>query len=66
MGSLRYWMVFQAVLGIWLVFSPFFLGYREITSMTINDMIVGAIMVILGLTVAFTHLPRIRHVEKGM
>ncbi len=66
MGSLRYWMVFQAVLGIWLVFSPFFLGYREITSMTINDMIVGAIMVILGLAVAFTDLPRIRHVEKGM
>jgi hypothetical protein len=59
-------MVFQAVLGIWLVFSPFFLRYREITSMTINDMIVGAIMVILGLAVAFTGLPRIRPVEKGL
>lgn len=66
MGSLRYWMVFQAVLGIWLVFSPFFWGYREITSMTINDMIVGAIMVILGLEIAFTGPPKIKPLERSM
>jgi multisubunit Na+/H+ antiporter MnhE subunit len=66
MGSLRYWMIFQALLGIWLVFSPFFLGYRESPSMTINDVILGAIVAILGLTVALTGLPKVRHLEKGM
>jgi hypothetical protein len=45
MGSLPYGMVFQVVLGIWL--SPFALGFREINSMTINDVILGAIVAIL-------------------
>ena len=49
---------------IWLAVSPFALGYREITSMTINSLILGAIVAILGLVVAFTGLPEIRHVEK--
>jgi SPW repeat len=52
MGSLRYWMILQIVLGIWLVVSPFVLGFGEITGMTMNDMVLGAIMVILGLAVA--------------
>jgi hypothetical protein len=59
-------MVFQVLVGIWLVLSPFALGYRQITSMTINDMILGAVVVILGLTVALTGLPKIiRHYGKG-
>ena len=66
MGSLRYWMMFQVVLGIWLIISPFALGFREVTSMTINDLILGAIVTILGLTVALTGLPRVRHLGKGM
>ncbi len=66
MGSLRYWMIFQVVLGIWLIISPFALGFREVTSMTINDVILGAIVAILGLTVALTGLPKVRHLEKGM
>ena len=64
MGSLRYWMIFQVVLGIWLIISPFALGFREISSMTVNDVILGAIVAILGLVVAFTGLPPIGHVEK--
>ena len=64
MGSLRYWMIFQTLLGIWLIISPFVLGYREITSMSINNIIVGAVVVILGLVVAFVGLPGIRHPEK--
>ena len=64
MGSLRYWMIFQVVLGIWLIVSPFVLGFREITSMSLNDMILGAIVAILGLVVAFIGLPKIRHLEK--
>ena len=64
MGSLRYWMIFQVVLGIWLIISPFALGFREISSMTVNDVILGAIVTILGLVVSFTGLPPIGHVEK--
>jgi hypothetical protein len=64
MDSMRYWMIFQVVLGIWLVISPFALGYREITSMTINDIILGVMITILGLVMAFIGLPPIRHEEK--
>ncbi len=64
MGSLRYWMIFQVVLGIWLIVSPFALGFREISSMTINDVILGAIVAILGLVVAFIGVPPIGHAER--
>jgi hypothetical protein len=64
MESLRYWMVFQILLGIWLIVSPFALGFREITSMTVNDVILGAVVAILGLAVAITGIPEIRHQEK--
>ncbi len=66
MGSLRYWMIFQILVGIWLAVSPFALGYREVPSMTINSLILEAIVAILGLVVAFTGPPQIRHLEKGM
>jgi hypothetical protein len=59
-------MMFQVVLGIWLIVSPFALGFREVASMTINDLILGAIVTILGLAVALTGLPRVRHFAKGM
>jgi hypothetical protein len=64
MKSIRYWMILQVVLGIWLIVSPFALGYREITSMTINDVILGAIVAILGLVMAFIAQPEMRHLEK--
>jgi len=53
-------------LGIWLIVSPFVLGFREVASMTINDLVLGAIVTILGLAVALTGLPRVRHFAKGM
>ncbi len=64
MASLRYWMIFQILLGIWLIVSPFALGFREITSMTVNDVILGVVVAILGLVVSITGLPEIRHPEK--
>jgi len=64
MASLRYWMIFQILLGIWLIVSPFALGFREITSMTVNDVILGAVVAILGLVVSITGLPEMRHPEK--
>lgn len=66
MGSLRYLMVFQVLVGIWLIISPFALGFKEATDMALNDIILGAIVAIIGLVVAFTSLPQIRHVEKGI
>lgn len=64
MGSLRYWMIFQTLLGIWLVISPFVMGYREITGMSMNNIVVGAIVAIIGLMGAFIGLPGMRHPEK--
>ena len=66
MESLRYWMIFQVVLGIWLIVSPFALRFREVTSMTINDLILGTFVVILGLAVALTGLPNVGRLAKGM
>jgi hypothetical protein len=48
MKSLFYsWMVFQMLVGIWLFISPFVFGYGE-THFATNNMIFGAIVVILG------------------
>ncbi len=64
MKNLFYLMVFQVLVGLWLIISPFVLGYREITNMTINDLVFGAIVVILGIIAAFASLPVLRHAEK--
>jgi multisubunit Na+/H+ antiporter MnhE subunit len=57
-------MVFQVILGIWLIISPFALGFQEITSMALNEIILGAIVGILGLFVIFRGLPEWRRSEK--
>jgi hypothetical protein len=41
------WMVFQMLAGIWLFISPFVFGAGE-TPIATNNMIFGAIVVILG------------------
>jgi hypothetical protein len=41
MVSLRYWMIFQAIVGVWLVISPFVLGSKEMMPISINNIIVG-------------------------
>ncbi len=56
MGELRRWMTFQVGLGIWLMISPLALGFREITRMALNDVILGALIAILGLMVAIMSL----------
>ncbi len=48
MESLFYsWMVFQMLVGIWMFISPFVFGFGE-THMATNNMIFGAIVVLLG------------------
>jgi small neutral amino acid transporter SnatA (MarC family) len=67
MRSLYYWMVFQVLVGIWLAISPYIvnlLGHEEIKTLTVNNLIFGAIVAILGIGVAFSGLPVLRHAEK--
>lgn len=66
MRNLIYLMVFQILVGIWLMVSPFVLGYREITSLTTNNMIFGAIVLILGIGLVYFQktAPGIEHTAK--
>jgi SPW repeat len=66
MKNLFYVMLFQVFVGVWLVISPFVLGYREITAMTANDVVFGAVVLILGIVGAFVSVPDLRHAEKKM
>jgi hypothetical protein len=53
MKSLFYsWMIFQMLVGIWLFISPFLFHFGE-TDGGINNMIFGAIVVILGVGTVF-------------
>ncbi len=49
------WMVFQIFVGIWMFISPFVFGFIG-THMATNDMIFGAIVVILGVGSIFFEL----------
>lgn len=61
-----YLMTFQILVGLWLMVSPFVLGVREITSFTMNNMIFGAIVLILGIGVAYIQKtsPGLEHAAK--
>jgi hypothetical protein len=52
MAKLTYWMIFQIMVGIWLFISPYILG-EGMTSMTKNNMIFGAVVILVGLGMAF-------------
>jgi heme A synthase len=57
MKSWRYLMIFQVLLGIWLMVSPFALGYRQLMRVTLNDLVLGFIVALLGLIMAFIAFP---------
>jgi hypothetical protein len=57
-------MIFQILVGIWVAVSPLAFGFKENATMTINSLILGAIVAILGLVVALTGVPEMRHVDK--
>ncbi len=52
MKKLIYWMTFQMAVGVWLFISPFVLGYREEARVALNNMLLGAIVVLFGLGVS--------------
>ena len=71
MRSLIYWMILQILIGIWLFISPFLMGFRELTRVAVNNMVFGAIVVILGIGVSLYasfhqegSLPGMEHAEK--
>ena len=49
------WMVFQWLVGIWLFISPFVFGFGD-THFATNNMIFGAIVVVLGVGTVFYEL----------
>jgi hypothetical protein len=44
------WSWCNALLGIWLVISPFLLGFGHLTHAMLNNMIVGVLIALLALT----------------
>jgi hypothetical protein len=60
-------MVFQVLVGFWLAISPYvlnYLGHEEIRTMTANNLIFGAVVVILGIGMTIAGYPLLRHPEK--
>ncbi len=71
MKRLVYWMILQILIGIWLFISPFLMGFRELTRVALNNMVFGAIVIILGVGVSLygsyregDSLPGMEHAEK--
>jgi hypothetical protein len=65
MKSLFYsWVIFQIWVGIWLFFSPFIFGVTEFHVAT-NNMLFGALVVILGIGMIFYEYYHRERVEKG-
>ncbi len=65
MKSLFYsWLMSQVLVGIWLFVSPFILGVSELNIVT-NNMIIGAIVVILAVGMAFYEFYHKERLERG-
>ena len=42
-------MLFQILIGIWLLFSSLVLGLREEKTITVNNMVLGGIVIVIGI-----------------
>jgi hypothetical protein len=48
----------NAIIGVWLIVAPFVLGYSALTTALWNDIIVGAVVLVLGVWAALSvHTP---------
>ena len=64
MKSLFYsWTIFQMLVGIWMFISPFVFGYGE-THFATNNIIFGAVVVILGVGTIFYEVYHKERYEK--
>ena len=43
------WMIFQILVGIWLLISPYILGFRDSTRATVDSMVFGAVVILIAL-----------------
>ncbi len=51
--TIYFWMTFQILVGIWMFISPFVFGFRDLMGASTNNMIFGAVIVLLGFVVSF-------------
>ena len=51
MKTLYFWMIFQILIGIWMFISPFVFDFRNLMGASTNNMILGALVVLLGIGV---------------
>ena len=51
-GTIKVLNWINAVLGLWLVIAPFALSYSGVSGATVNDIIVGIVVIILGVWAA--------------
>ena len=51
MKSISYWMYFQMFIGCWLLISPLVMDYQEMSGLTASNMLMGAVLIIIGLGV---------------
>lgn len=51
MKKIVYWMYLQMFIGGWLFISPLVMGYAKMSGWVASDMILGAVLVLLGLSV---------------
>ncbi len=63
-GLFYAWITFQITAGIWLFISPWLLGPADLHVLT-NNMLFGALVVILGVGMAFYEFYHRERVEKG-
>lgn len=59
-------MAFQILVGIWMFISPFVFNFRELMGASTNNMVFGAVVVLLGFGVAFYefyHKEEVAHVS---
>jgi len=49
MKSSIHGMLFQILIGIWLLFSTVVLGLRELKVIMVNDMVLGGIVIVIGI-----------------
>ena len=73
MKTIYFWMTFQILVGIWMFISPFIFGFGDMMGASTNNMIFGAVVVLLGFGVAFyefyhkeevAHLPGMEHARE--
>ncbi len=54
-GKTLSWIV--ALAGLWVLISPFILGFSGISSAMVNDVVVGIVLIVLGLISALYNRP---------